>query len=273
MVNEVHLLFDTPTNVQIFNPKLFEQKKRDQGKEICHQHKTFTPSTTISIPWRSLIDCRQCKRSVVEAIGLSYIQSIRLHLQPGQTLYLSGCFPETGYHSTYRMSGNESLPIPDLRYRSNSNEADMRIWRHVTQTCASHVLVYSPDTDIYNIGLSVLAKLPDKDIIVQLNVPHSQTCLYLHLNNLVKALELDPDLACIPRLALGNVFQMLFISSGCDYVSYFAGQGKAAFFNGFFQHATFITGNQMCGSLSDITEDKKEQGFLAFIRLIGTLYF
>ena len=149
----------------------------------------------------------------------------------------------------------------------------MRIWRHVAQTSARHIVVYSPDTDVYNIGLSILDSLAEKDVFVQINVPHSQTKLYVHLNNLVKALQLDPDLASLERSELARTFQMLFITSGCDYVSYFAGLGKASFFQTFFQHAAFITGNQMTGSLSDTAESKTEVGFLAFLRLIGTLYF
>ena len=54
------------------------------------------------------------------------------------------------------------------------------------------------------------------------------------MNNLVKSLELDPDLANIPKQSLNNVFQMLYITSGCDYISYFAGLGKAAFLMHFF---------------------------------------
>ena len=66
----------------------------------------------------------------------------------------------------------------------------MRIWRHTTQTKGKHILIYSPDTDIYNIGLSLLADIPDKQVIVQLNVPHSPIYSYLYLNNLINALEL-----------------------------------------------------------------------------------
>ena len=139
----------------------------------------------------------------------------------------------------------------------------MRIWRHVAQTSARHILVYSPDTDIYNIGLSVFKRLQNKDMYIQLNVPHSQTKLYLHLNNLVEALQLDPDLASLERSKLPEIFQMVFIASGCDYVSYFAGQGKTSFFRSFFQHAEFITGRHMHGSLSDTTEENKDTGFYA----------
>ena len=271
-VNEVHLLFDAPSDGLLFNPKLYEQSRRDKGKgSTPHQHMTFTPSTKITAAgWSSIIACRQCKRAIIEAIGLSFMQSVRLKLKLGQTLYMSGCF---GNSDTIKMCGDGSLPSPALNYKSNSVEADMRIWRHVVQTGARRILVYSPDTDVYNIGLSILNRISSKDIYVQLNVPHSQTQSYLHLNNLVQALELDPDLANLDASKLANTFQTLFIVSGCDYISYFAGQGKASFFQVFFHHATFITGNQMIGSLSNTAEDDKNTGYLSFLRLIGTLYF
>jgi len=274
-VKEVHLIFDTPSGGEVFNPKMFEQKRRDTSNDsVPHQHIAFTPTTKVPGNWQSYIRCRQCKRSLIEAIGLSFMQSTRFQLRDGQTLYLSGCFPGVGISSTYELKANKlSLPAPELKYKSNCDETDTRICHHVTQTSARRILVYSPDTDIYNIGLPLLVEIPHKEVIVQINVPHSLTNLYLHLNNLVTALQLDLDLASLPRPALANIFQMLFIVSGCDYISYFAGLGKAAFFNAFFQHATFITGQNLPGLLSDMAENCKEVGFLAFLRLIGTLYF
>ena len=64
---------------------------------------------------------------------------------------------------------------------------------------------------------------------------------------------------------------MLYIISGCDYISYFAGLGKAAIFNAFFHHASFISGQNMCGMLSNNSGDMVEEGFLTFLQLIGTL--
>ena len=133
----------------------------------------------------------------------------------GQTLYLSGCFPQNGTTNTYKFSGN-SLPVSMTRYSSNSRESNMCIWRHAFQTEGSKVLIYSPDTDVYNIGLSLLSSILNKHVIVQLNVPHSPICSYLHLSNLTNALELDPDLASLPHNSLSKNFQMLFICSGCD---------------------------------------------------------
>ena len=128
------------------------------------------------------------------------------------------------------MSGGNSLPLPDLNYLSNAEEADMRIWRHATQTSAQHILVYSPDTDVYNIGVPIIQERRlSTECIVQLNGPHSQVLKYLHINNLTQALEDDPDLATLPRDSLPSIIQILFICSGCDYVSYFSGLGKVLF--------------------------------------------
>ena len=41
----------------------------------------------------------------------------------------------------------------------------------------------------------------------------------------------------------------------------------------FFHHAGFITGGKIDGLLSDVSQGRIEMGFLAFLRLIGTLYF
>ena len=62
---------------------------------------------------------------------------------------------------------------------------------------------------------------------------------------------------------LASCFQVLFTISGCDYISYFAGFGKAAFINVFYQHAAFIAGNETKGRLSDCSLSD----------LIRTLYF
>ena len=76
----------------------------------------------------------------------------------------------------------------------------MRIWRHATQTSAQRILVYSPATDVYNIGMSIIQERRlSTECIVQLNVPHSQVLKYLHINNLIQALQDNPDLATFPR--------------------------------------------------------------------------
>ena len=93
----------------------------------------------------------------------------------------------------------------------------------------------------------------------------------LSLDSLRRSLEGDPDLSTIPRELLPKVLQTLFICTGCDYVSYFAGIGKSTFLKVFFQHASFI--NIVCqGTLASTCDTSCELGFLSFVRLIGTVY-
>ena len=47
------------------------EQKRRYNKEIKdHNDIVFTPETEIPRPWHSYLECQQCKRSIVEALGL-----------------------------------------------------------------------------------------------------------------------------------------------------------------------------------------------------------
>ncbi len=56
---------------------MFEQERRDQGHALnsAHEHITFTPTTHPPAKWREFLECRPCKRSIIEAITLAYMQS------------------------------------------------------------------------------------------------------------------------------------------------------------------------------------------------------
>ena len=77
----------------------------------------------------------------------------------------------------------------------------------------------------------------------------------------------DPDLSIVPKENLGAIMQTLFISTGCDYISYFKTLGKATILNIFFQHAKFISGRDMPGKLFDTSRTTKDSEFLSFVRL------
>ena len=88
------------------------------------------------------------------------------------------------------MEKQHYLPI----YFSNAIEGDQIVWQHASATT---VLLYSPDTDIYNIGLTKHSLSSTKQYIIQFNVPHSIQKKYLNLNNLIFALCNDPDLTSL----------------------------------------------------------------------------
>ena len=80
-------------------------------------------------------------------------------------------------------------------------------------------------------------------------------------------------MSTLPIENLGTIIQTLFISTGCDYISYFKSLGKVTILNIFFQYSKFISGGNMPGSLHQTGQDTKQHGFLSFIRLVGTCYF
>ena len=158
-------------------------------------------------------------------------------------------------------------------YYSNAEEADNRIWRHAVQCHANVILIYSPNTNVYNIGLSHLSQRPNTTYVIQLNMPHSDEKRYININNLKLALTRDSDLGNLPQgNELCQILQSLFISTWCDYISYLKFIGKATVLYNFFQFASFICGQNMLGCLHQ-TSDDKHYGFLSFIRLVGTCYF
>ena len=85
-------------------------------------------------------------------------------------------------------------PQPNPVFTCNVEETDTRIWLHATRTGCSHVLIVSPDTDVYHIGLP-LPCVTQKQILVQMSVINSQQLRLLNLTAFVQALGNDPDLA------------------------------------------------------------------------------
>ena len=102
----------------------------------------------------------------------------------------------------------------------------------------SHVLVCSPDTDVYHIGFPLLS--PENNVIVQLNTYTSIEHQYLQANKLRLALNCDPDLVAVEADSRLALLQALFVATGCDYTSFFAGIGKATFMRVAFQHCSFV---------------------------------
>ena len=115
-----------------------------------------------------------------------------------------------------------------------------------------------------------------KNILLEINTVGSQQKRILSLSNLKQDLMNDPDLCSLPGELLPQIFQTLYIVTGCDYTSFFSGIGKSTFMKYFFQFAEFITsGTAVPGTLADcsLQSDAFKTGFLAFLRLIGTVYY
>ena len=85
---EVHVIFDNPDRLQN-TPKYFEHLRRDKLASIQTNHCCDTITGTSKIPkkWREdLINCRECKRSLVKYLTQYFLHNVHQHLHEGQTL-------------------------------------------------------------------------------------------------------------------------------------------------------------------------------------------
>ena len=220
---EVHIIIDNPG--QLTNtPKYFEQKRRDAAQKTNKEHycDDFNGSTQVSPgQWReNFLACRDCKRKLVIYIGNYFLNNAATYLKSNQTLFLAGCFEGDIVDTAWYVQGN-GRPQPNPAFTCNAEETDTRIWLHAEQTRFNQVLVISPDTDVYHIGLP-LKCVSEKQIIVQLSAVNSSQLKLLNLSALVNALRNDPDLAHIHPRTLPNILQTLYVATGCDYISFFS---------------------------------------------------
>ncbi len=276
--SEVHLLFDNPGQLKN-TPKFFEHKRRDEVATVAAGHTCgdINESTSLPTKWReNVLHCRECKRTLVCFVAQYMLKHMHTHLSSHQKFYVAGAFADHLANTSWFVGGSCSTPQPDPAYSCNAEETDTMLWLHAKKTHCSKILVLSPDTDVYMIGLP-LQCTREKDIIVQISDMNSRELRLISMKRVIGALLNDPDLANIAAGTHSQILQSLFVATGCDYTSFFSGLGKTTFLRYFFQNAEFITGESQCtkGSLSDVLldNDTHKQGFLAFLRLIGTVYF
>lgn len=104
-----------------------------------------------------------------------------------QSTYCYICFSGEMQDHAWTLSAGLLPELLPHSFISNAMEADMRIWRHATQSSQhQNVLIYCPDTDVYNIGLA-LAK-PTQKYIVQINLPHDEP-RYIDVHKLLSAFK------------------------------------------------------------------------------------
>ena len=235
---------------------------------------------TIKIPagnWhKNLINCRQCKRRLVVFLGKYFLKKAQLYLKVHQTLYIAGAFEGDGTDVAWFAQGQNAVQ-PEPKYLCTAEETDTRIWAHIKNTESNHILVLSPDTDIYHIGCA-LHSAREKDVVVQLSKQSSRQLKFLRMSHLISALQRDPDFSHVSQEILPQVLRTLYVTTGCDYISFFSKIGKATFFKYLCQYANFITGGsdtRTPGTLADVSlsDDNYKLGFLSFVRLVGAAYF
>jgi hypothetical protein len=195
-------------------------------------------------------------------------------LNASQKVLTSGGFEGDQKSKCFSVCKCDSVPKEETTLHSNAEETDLRIWLHCKHSTGSHKLIYSKDTDIYHIGLT-LASEHTNVLVQQSDVISGEKSRFISLQNLQKALHTDRDLSCVPHDDRAQALQTIYVCTGCDYISFFKGISKNFFLTTFFQHSNFISSGcaETPGTLADVHFGAHKHGFLAFLRLVGTAYF
>lgn len=267
---EVHVVFDNPGS-QTENPKEMEQCRRDAASAAeleDHECMTFESGTEIPKNWSATLACRKCKAALTRYLAKEFLRIAPNYMRvPDQEFFTN--IKGTAYSSDQFEVEKER---PSLS--TNLDEADMPIWLRCVHCTGSKILIFSPDTDVYHIGLPVVQRMPHNKVVIQLSKSLLENPTILDMNALLLALDTDPDLCDIPPQHRPQALQTLYACTGCDYISYFAGIGKCTFLTTFFQYASFISaGLQPPGSLGVISLNHCDPSLLSFLRLVGCAYF
>ncbi|XP_072051451.1 uncharacterized protein [Amphiura filiformis] len=276
--SQIHIVFDHPHRHGV-SPKDVERSQRDMRQESSHvDEETYTSlSIDSKIPkpsqWRAFLANRRLKRLLVNLLCSTLLSLAESHLPAGKFLIISGGFEGEFIDQAFQVSDGHSFHVPS--YDSNHEEGDSRIWFHaITSTC-NIVVVYSPDRDILHVGLPIVSLVSGREFVVHLRASVANE-LFCNLSKLVSCINSDIALNSLGADMLQKLptfLQILFISSGCDFVSKFYGHSKTSFFSVFQRDCRFITGGYLQGTLDQFGPDEYEHGLLAFYRLVGCVYF
>ena len=262
----VHVVFDDQNECQI-SPKSIERERRDIE---CDEKPIISmPDFSINDPlprdWRKFLQTRDNKRILVNLISEQFLHFAQTLLLPDQTLFIGGGFNDS--FIAKEVHCNEIKESENLH--CNSLEGDSRVWLHAFTCQGLKCLIYSPNNDTYHIGMPLIGKFPEKSVYVALD---SKFETLLNLNKLCNSIEYDVRFGRSSSDVL-SVIQMLYVSTGCDYVSFFKDHGKKSFFDTFVKNSDFILADKgYTGTLNDF-QVQIENGFLSFLRLVGSEYF
>ena len=270
---ELHLLFDNP-ECQEHNPKVFEQQRRDAASKRDHTCSVFAAEAVVPKKWQEMLKCRKCKRGLTTFLS-SYICDNIILPRMDQKFITSGATGTAdALEITKTPTGKKNDKKHTTVYSSNTSESDTRVWLHAKHSEGRNIFIFSPDTDVYHVGLPLVS--PEVQVTVQLSKPGDKELKLLDLNLLLDQLKRDPCLVNIPKEDVPHVIQMLFVCTGCDYISFFSGIGKSYFFKVFLDYANFILGDVRGAFTTRYTQsdihNQSRITLLPFIRLVGCAY-
>jgi hypothetical protein len=260
---EVHMIFDDP-NRHGMSPKDIERCRRDNILIQDSDFSEINSDTSLPSNWHSFISVRKQKRLLINFLSEHFLHIANLTFQKSECFFVTaGGFNNRRDEARCATNGSSA---EYLNASGVHEEADTRLWLHAAASTAQIIFIYSPDTDVFFIGLPLMKKL-NKSVTVQLKDSPYES-VFVNMNKLVQFLHSDLFFQALQNIE--ECILMVYISSGCDFVSFCKGYGKTTFLDIFRKHAAFITGSQYTGHLNGVNTDG---GLLAFYRLVSSVYF
>ena len=248
------------------------QQQRDCVPETESTPTMFniSDSSTLPVDWQMFLRNRENKKRFLQYLNEKFTSFGDRFFKYPQTLVIGG------FDSLPAVSVSKGSVTCCPLYNTNHLEADTSIWYHAVQVDSRKVVLYSPDNDVYNIGLYLAEKYTDKYFLVCYKL-FGETASFMDVTKLSKFLSDNTNLNCFKPF-LGMVIMAVNACSGCDYVSFFRYHSKKSFLGTLMDKAEAFIGpsnendiTQREGLLSDIHNHRSS--FLAFCRLIGYEYF
>ena len=164
----------------------------------------------------NVLNCRNCKRNLICLLSNHFLERMARKLLPSHRFVIAGGFSGAQRNQAWYIERN-GTPQHDSRLTCNTTESDTRIWPHALNSAGQHKLVLCPDTDVYHIGLPIIA-MTSLHIIVQLSPFSSLELRLLDMRGLIYAFANDPSLAKIPQSLSPSAKYVSFIHmcTGCD---------------------------------------------------------
>ena len=155
--------------------------------------------------WRENV--RTYKRNLVCFLSQHFLAKVksRLRVTCTQRFVTAGGFEGQSRNKAFFVSSGTEVQSDDT-LQCNAEETDTRIWLHAMHSAGTRKLVLSPDTDVYHIGLPIIAAT-DLHVIVRLSPFNSIEYRFLNLQALIRALKNDPELAAIEPREIAPVTQ------------------------------------------------------------------
>ena len=160
---------------------------------------------------------------------------------------IKGCFERENANCCSQVNSKNVNPltVPDL-YCDHEETETRAFFFIANSSLESTSLVISFDTDLINIRLSTLDRLPTRTVIFRYN-RYGSDKKYCHLNKLLQAVEADKKIPSLQLLSnqrngLGKILISFYVVSGNDQVSHIYGLGKKTLYKLFFDHTDFVCG-------------------------------